>query len=168
MREFIFAHCSWQMRSLLVHFLQPFGPRTPLVAPNLEPSKGDVTRIRAHRHRTHQLTDLGFWSLEKWGKWGKWRKMGETGEKWRKMGGKWGISGHSTRVCGLWRDVVEESGRNIGEKRDEKPISHCPISPFFRRSKILPTVPFVKISLPHSRTEKWYFLPLTDTHRHGG
>ena len=31
---------------------------------------------------------------------------------------------------------------------------------------IFTTVPFV--SSPHSLMEKWAFLPLTDTHRHGG
>ena len=40
-------------------------------------------RICANHHRTHQLTELGFWSLEKWGKWGRWGKWEENG---RKMG----------------------------------------------------------------------------------
>ena len=35
-------------------------------------------------------------------------------------------------------------------------------------SKTLPTVPFVKIDSPHSPTETWEFLRLTDTHRPGG
>ena len=56
----------------------------------------------------------------------------------------------------------------MGGKGDEIPIFHSPILPIFGRSTTFPTVPFVKISSPHSPTEKWEFLPLTDTHRHGG
>ena len=65
--------------------------------------------IRAHRHRAHQLTKPGFWSLEKWG------EMGGNGGKWGEMGGKRGSSWHSTQDVGyggLWRDVVEENGPN--------------------------------------------------------
>ena len=48
------------------------------------------------------------------------------------------------------------------------PFFTVPLSPFSRRSKTFPTIPFVKTSAPQSPTEKWEFLPLTDTHRHGG
>ena len=79
--------------------------------------------IRAHRHRSHQLTKPGFWSLQKWGEWGevgeKWGAMGENGGKWGEMGGKWGNRGHSTQDVGcggLWRDVVEENGRKLEQK----------------------------------------------------
>ena len=71
-------------------------------------------------------------------------------------GGKWGNSGHSTRDVGrggLWRDVVDEKGTKMGEKWDEIPIFHSPISPFSRRSKIFPIVPSVKMSTAHSLTE---------------
>ena len=54
------------------------------------------------------------------------------------------------------------------ERRWEYPFFTVPFSPSFRRSKTFPTIPFVKISSPHSPTEKWGALPLTDTHRHGG
>ena len=76
--------------------------------------------------------------------------------------------------CGaLWWDVVEKMGhkwekneRKMGGKWDEILIFQSPI---FRRSKIFPTVPFVKKkSSTHSPTEKWEFWPLNDTHRHGG
>ena len=71
--------------------------------------------------------------------------------------------------CGGFRlDVVEENGTKMGQKWEEIPIFHSPIAPFSRRSKTFPTVPFVKISSPHSPTAKWDFLPLTDTHHHGG
>mmetsp|Transcript_41392 Transcript_41392/g.69703 ORF Transcript_41392/g.69703 Transcript_41392/m.69703 type:complete len:377 (+) Transcript_41392:90-1220(+) len=48
------------------------------------------------------------------------------------------------------------------------PFFTVPFSPFFRGSKIFPPVPFIKMNPPHSPTAKWDFLPLTDTHRHGG
>ena len=123
------------------------GGLVPLISSNT--SLGIVFRwqcfgIRAHRHRTHQLTKPGFWSLEKreklggmkknGGKWGemeknggKWVEMEEKGGKWGEMGGngggvgmggKWGNSGHSTGDVGcegLWRDVVEENGTKMGE-----------------------------------------------------
>ena len=94
------------------------------------------------------------------------------------MGVKWGNSGHSTRDVGcggLWQ--VEENGTKVGEKMREKrekngtkyPFFKVPFPPFFfRRAKLFPTVPCVKISSPHFPTENWAFLPLTDTHRHGG
>ena len=59
------------------------------------------------------------------------------------MGGKW-----------------EENGRKMGRN------TH--FSQFFGRSKISPTDPFAKLNPPHSPTEKWELLPLTDTRRHGG
>ena len=89
------------------------------------------------RHRTHQLTEPGCWSLEKWRKWGKW-------------GGEWENSGNSTRDMGcgrMWQDVVEENGTKMGEK------THFPHFSGGQRSSL----PFVKISPPHSLTEKWGF-----------
>ena len=65
----------------------------------------------------------------------------------------WANSGHST--WGKW----EENGTKS---------ETVPFSPFFERSRILPSIPFVKSSSPHSLPEKWEFLPLTDTHHHGG
>ena len=44
-------------------------------------------RFRANRHRTHYLTEAGFWGLENWGIWGKWGEMGENEGKWGKLGG---------------------------------------------------------------------------------
>ena len=102
--------------------------------------------------------------------------MGGNGETWGEMREKWGSSGHSTwnvGCGGLWRDVVEENGIKMGEKWKENgtkyPFFTVAFPPlFFWKSKIFPTVPFGKISSPHSLTEKWEFWPLTDTHRYGG
>ena len=79
-----------------------------------------LSGIGAHRHRAHQLTKPGFWSLTKWGKWRKMRELGGTG-------GEWGNIGHSTRdvCCGeLWRDVVEKNGRKMGGKWGEMGDTH--------------------------------------------
>ena len=131
--------------------------------------------IRAHHHQTHQLTKPGFWSVEKMGETGgKWWKMGGNGAEWSRTGEKWGNSGHSTQDVGwggLWRHVVEETETKMGERWEKNgtkyPFCTVPFCPFFRRSKIFFTVPFVKISSPHSPTTKWEFLQFTDTHRHG-
>ena len=78
----------------------------------------------------------GMWVVEGCG--GMWlRKMGE-------MGGKW-----------------EENGRKMGENTHLSPI--FPFTPFFWRSKVFPTIPFVNTSSPHSMTEKWESFA---THRH--
>ena len=86
---------------------------------------------------------------------------GNGGEK---RGGGWGNSGHSTQDVGcggLWRDVVRENRRKMGQfekKMGEKwEVEDLPHSS-----------PFVKISFPHSSTEKWEFLPFPETHHHGG
>ena len=109
---------------------------------------------------------------------GKWGGMEENGGGWGKMGemeGKWGNSGHSTwdvGCGGLRWNVVEENRTKTGGKWEENGIKYpfftVPFPPFSRRSKTFPPVPFVKISAPHSPTGKWEFLPLTDTHCHGG
>ena len=84
------------------------------------------------------------------------------------MGG--GDSGHSTWDVGC--DVVEVNGTKMGEKWERNvtkyPFFTVPFSPFFGRGQIFPTVPFVKTSSPHSPTEKWELLPLTDTQHHRG
>ena len=54
----------------------------------------------------------------------------------------------------------------MGEKWDVMRSFHSPISPFLLGT--VPTVPFIKISSPHSPSEKWEFLPLTNTHCHSG
>ena len=89
--------------------------------------------------------------------------------------GGWENSGRSTwdvGCGGLWQDVVVENGRKMGEKWEKSGTKYAfftvPFSEFFRRSKIFPTVPFVKTISPHSLTEKWEFLPLTDAPCHGG
>ena len=74
----------------------------------------------------------------------------EMGEDWEKKGTKW-----------------DKMGQN-GTKWDKIPIFLGTILPIFPEVEDLPTVPFVTISSPHSPTEKWASLPLTDTHRHGG
>ena len=70
---------------------------------------------------------------------------------------------------GMW--VVEGCGGMCGENGGKNGGKHqfftAPSSPFFRRSNIFPTIPFVKPSSPHSPTEKREFLPLGDTHPHG-
>ena len=70
---------------------------------------------------------------------------------------------------GMW---LRNWGQKWGEKWEKNgtkyPFFTAPFSPFFRRSKISPTVPFVRISPPPSQRDKWGFLPPTDTHRHGG
>ena len=76
--------------------------------------------------------------------------------------GMWVVEG----CGGMWLRKMEENWE--GEKWDEKPFFTVPFPPFFRRSKIFLSIPFVKIGSPHSPTEKWEFLPLCDTHRHGG
>ena len=132
------------------------------------------TGIRAHHHWTHRPTKPGFWS----GKMGGMEKNGGggMGKKLRRLGTNGEIAGIAH---GLWR-VVAENGTKMGEKMREKmrengrkmgqnthfSQSHFP--PLFQRSKICLTVPFVKSSSPHLPTKKWKFLPLTNTHRHGG
>ena len=78
-----------------------------------------------------------------------------------------------TRGCGLTQTSVssrrEENGRKMGEKWGQNTHflqSHFPHFSKGRRSS--PTVAFVKLSSPTSPTEQWEFLPLTDTHCHGG
>ena len=102
---------------------------------------------------------------------GKWRKMGEYGGKWGEMGGnagKWGNSGHSTQDVGrggMWWDLVEENGRKMGETMGQNThFSPSHSSHFSGGRNIFPANPFAKTSPPHSPTEKWEFLPLTDTH----
>ena len=67
---------------------------------------------------------------------------------------------------------LEKMGRKWEKKKEKKgkkePFLTVPFPPFFQRSKIFPTVPFVKISSLHSAIEKWDSLPLTNTYRHGG
>ena len=67
---------------------------------------------------------------------------------------------------GLWRDVVEENGIKLEEKGEKNgtkyPIFAVPFPPFFRRSKIFPTVPFVKISTALTDGKRAIFA----THRH--
>ena len=96
--------------------------------------RASVSGIRTHRRRPHQLPEPGFWSLEKW------RKP----EKWGEMGGEWG-SGHSTRDVGcggLWWDVLEENGTQLGEKWEEIGTKHrfftIPFPPFSPEVKDLP------------------------------
>ena len=56
------------------------------------------------------------------GKGGKWRKMEENGEKWRKMGGEWGIvrncqkylAGNVEKMCEI-RRKWEENRDNLGQ-----------------------------------------------------
>ena len=98
---------------------------------------------------------------------GKQGGMEENGEEW---GGKGEIA-----VIAHGMLVVEGCGRMWLRKMGGKwrkwakyPFFKVPFSPFFRRSKIFHSAPFVKMRLPHSPTGKWEFLPLTDTHRHGG
>ena len=72
---------------------------------------------------------------------------------------------------GVWLKKMglkwDKNGGTMGEKWDEIPILTVQFPPFFLRSKIFATVPFIKISVPHSPTEILDFLLLTDTHRHG-
>ena len=71
--------------------------------------------------------------------------------------------------CGLWRDMVNGNGRKLGEHWEENwdengrkyPFFTVPFSPFFQRSQVFHTVPFVKTSSPHSPAENWGVLPLT-------
>ena len=127
-----------------------------------------LTGICAHRHRTHQLTETGFWRLEKWRKmgqkWGKWGEMEKKGVERRKMGGMVGIAHRMWVVegcSGMWlRKMGQKCETNFSQ-------SHFPHF-FLRRSKIVPTIRFVQTSSPHSPTANWEFLPLTDTHRRGG
>ena len=99
--------------------------------------------------------------------------MGENwggGEKWAKRG--WGIGETSGIAHGMW--ILEGCGgmwlRKMGEKReggrDEIPIFTAPFVPFFLEVEGIPYRS--QISSPHSQTEKWEVLPLTNTHRHGG
>ena len=60
--------------------------------------------------------------------------MENNGGKWGETGEIWGNIGHSTQDVGcggLWRDVVEGTGRKMGEKWDEIPIFDSPIFPMF-------------------------------------
>ena len=71
--------------------------------------------LRAHRHRTHQLTAAGFWRLEKWGaKGGKREKNGgQWGAKGRKMGGNGGQKGEK------WGAKGRKMGGNGGQKGEK-------------------------------------------------
>ena len=67
--------------------------------------------------------------------------MGKVGEMGDMGGGGWENGGHSTRDVGcggLWRGVVQENGRKMGETRDEIPIFHSSIFPVFPRVVDLP------------------------------
>ena len=83
--------------------------------------------------------------------------MGEVGAKWGKLVGNRGIAIIAHK---MW--VVEGCGgmssKKMGEKREENEIRYpfftVPFSPFFRRSKMFPTVPFVKNQLRTHQTEK--------------
>ena len=64
------------------------------------------------------------------------------------MGGKWD----------------KKKGQKMGQKMGQQTnLLSVPFPPFFRRSRICPTVPFVQISSPDSPTKKWEFLPLTNS-----
>ena len=107
------------------------------------------------------------------GEWGKWRKMGEMGE----TGEKWGSSGiaHRTWVVegcgGMWWDVVEKNGTKMGENGRKMgrntyfPVAHRGriVGTFCRRSKIVPTVPFVKNQLTELTDGK---MEIFATHRY--
>ena len=82
---------------------------------------------------------------------GEWGGIVKTGGKWRKVGGNGELAGVAHGAVGrggLWRDVVEENRRKTGQKWEKNgtryPFFTVPFSPLFRRSKIFPTVPFVK------------------------
>ena len=120
---------------------------------------------------------------------GEWREMGGNGGKWGEMeenGGKWEKTGNHEIIkmenVGTTPKVGEKWGK-VGEKREKMggvetvelrqmgrntQFSQSHFPHFFVGSKTFPTVPFIKIGSPHSPTEKWEFLPLADTHRHGG
>ena len=56
---------------------------------------------------------------------------------------------------GMWLKKLGEKWEKNGSKMGrDTPFLTVPFCPFFRRSKIFPTVPFTKISSPHSPTEK--------------
>ena len=95
--------------------------------------------------------------------------MGEMGGN----GGKWGGNGEVAGIAqGMW--VVEGCCgmwlRGRGGKWEKNATKYSffivPFSPFFRRSKIFPIIPFVRIGSRHSPTEKWEFSALINTHRH--
>ena len=69
----------------------------------------------------------------------------------------------------MWLRKRRQNATTAGEKWEKNgtqyPFFRVPFFPFFRRSKILPTVPFVKTSALHSPTDKWAFWPLTNTHQ---
>ena len=93
-------------------------------------------------------------------------------------GGEMGGNGGNGEMAGIahmmW--VVEGCGgmwlrkmRGKWEKNETRyPFFTVPISPLFQRSQISATTFFIKLGSPHSSTEKWDLLPLTDTHCHGG
>ena len=66
----------------------------------------------------------------------------------------------------VWRKKGE-NGDNWDKNGAEYPFSQSHFPHFSGGSKTFHTVPFTKINSPHSRTEKWEFLPHTDTHRIG-
>ena len=88
----------------------------------------------------------------------------------RKTGG--GGDGEIAGIArGMW--VVEGRGgmwlRKMGQEWDkngETPIFHSPMLPIFLKVKDLPHSSLSKIGSPHSPTEKWELMPLTNTHRH--
>ena len=120
------------------------------------------------------------------GKWrrigGKWREMGKNGGKWRKMGGKGGEMGNreqikredvgtTSRAGEKWGEIGGKSEKMGGIERKlgwSTQFSQSRFPHFPKGSKTFPTVPFTNIRPPHSPTEKWEWLPLPDTHHHGG
>ena len=122
--------------------------------------RSDNTGIRARRHRTHQLTKPGFW------------KNGGNrgnGENWRNVGGNGGKRGRNGEVTGMAHGmrVVEGCGgmwlRKMGQKWDEIPIYHSPISPIFPEVEGLSHSSLCKNQLNALTDEK---MRLFVTHRH--
>ena len=81
----------------------------------------DTPGIRAHRHRTHQLTKPGFWCLETWRKWGRLGGMGGGGggmstckTQWHTRAGRRRRAGHGS------------GARPYRSCRGSRPRSHGP------------------------------------------
>ena len=163
--QMYFIPPSLPPRGQMVQLLQHMTPHQKV--PRRNPKRAST---HARRRRAHQLTEPGFWSLEKWGNGGKWGEMEKNGGKWRIMNkSRWKMQEQFPqweKNGGNWRNKGENGGNS------EKNGTEYPVQSYFPNfsggSGTFPTVPFMKINSPHSPTEKWELLPLTDTHRHGG
>ena len=144
---------------------------TPVLVPMSVPCRSSAPPHGLTEEPSSPTLRTGFWGLKKWG---KRREMGGNGGKW---GNHEQINVENVGTTSIGRNlggggrgkIGEKRGRN-GEKREKNgavyPVFTVPFSLFPGAQRPSPQSSLLKINSPHSPTEKWEFLPLTDTHRH--